>query len=139
MAMGTRQLELLVKERYRPGTLTIKDALHFFDLLLAAKNPAPSIYSFTQLFTALTRMKNTNNHYATVFSLFNRLTQPKIVSASPSICTYCILIDYCIQMNWPKLGLVLLGRFLKGGQRVDPRIFNPLLKGLCYENRSSEL
>ena len=63
MAMGTRQLELLVKERYRSGTLTIKDALQIFDHLLVAKNPAPSIYSFNQLFTALTRMNNTNNTY----------------------------------------------------------------------------
>ena len=83
MAMGTRQLELLVKERYRSGTLTIKDALQFFDRLLAAKNPAPSIYSFTQLFTALTRMKNSKTHCATIFSLFNRWTQSRGVSPSP--------------------------------------------------------
>ncbi|XP_078170558.1 pentatricopeptide repeat-containing protein At3g61360-like isoform X2 [Carex rostrata] len=136
--MGTRQLELLVKERYRSGTITIKDALQFFDHLLATKSPAPSIYSFNHLFTALTRIKNSSNHYATVFSLFNRWTQTRRVSPSPDICTYCILIAYCIRMNRQKLGLVFLGRFIKSRQRADARIFNPLLKGLCYENRISE-
>src|SRR5664279_2304226 len=138
MLMGTRQLESLVKEHCRLGTLTIKDALQFFDRLLATKNPTPSIYSFNHLFTALTRMKNSNNHYSTVFSLFNRWTQSRGVSPSPNVCTYSVLISYCIRMNQLRLGLVFLGQFIKGGQRAEPDIFNPLLKGLCYENRVSE-
>ncbi|XP_078153129.1 pentatricopeptide repeat-containing protein At5g03800-like [Carex rostrata] len=136
--MGIRQLELVVKERCRSGTLTIKDAFQIFDRLLAAKNPTPSIYSFNQLFTALTRMKNSNNHYASVFSLFNRWTQPRRVSPSPDGVTYSVLISYCIRMNQPRLGLVFLGRFIKGGQRAEANIFNPLLKGLCSENRISD-
>jgi hypothetical protein len=73
--MGIRQFELLVKERCQSGTLTMEDALQSFHHLLTAKNPAPSIRPFNHLFAALVRMKNSNNHYATIFSLFNHLIQ----------------------------------------------------------------
>ncbi|KAJ4779922.1 Pentatricopeptide repeat (PPR) superfamily protein [Rhynchospora pubera] len=82
-------------------------------------------------------MKNSNNHYATVCSLFNRLTLIKggRGSPSPDVCTYAIFIDYCTQINQLKHGMIFFGRFIKVGQRANDFIFNPLLKGLCSENK----
>jgi pentatricopeptide repeat protein len=138
LVMGIRQLELLVKERCQSGTLTMEDALHLFHRLLATKNPAPSIYPINHLFTALVRMKNSSSHYATIFSLFNRLTQTKGVSPAPNVYTYSVLISYCTQMKQLGLGWIFFGRFLKVGQRADAPIFSPILKGLCSECRIRE-
>ncbi|XP_078153288.1 transcription termination factor MTEF18, mitochondrial-like isoform X1 [Carex rostrata] len=44
-----------------------------------------SIYSFNQLFIALTRMKKSSNNYATVLSLFNQWTQETSFRVSTSI------------------------------------------------------
>ncbi|XP_078159332.1 uncharacterized protein LOC144554849 [Carex rostrata] len=134
--MGTRQLESFVRERCRSGTLTVPEARCLFDRLLATSSPTPSIYPFNHLFTALVRMNNLTNHYPTIFSLFNRLTQNKHIS--PDVCTYGILINCCTRVDRVGLAFVLLGQFLKVGPGVHSDVFNPLLKGLCKHNRIHE-
>ncbi|KAJ1688751.1 hypothetical protein LUZ63_012906 [Rhynchospora breviuscula] len=134
--MGLRRLELLVQERCRPGTLTFQEALQLFHRLLAAKNRAPPILLFNKLFTAFVRMKNSNNYYATIFSLFDCLTEtPRFARSLPDVFTYTILMGYCTQMNQPTLGFIYFGRFIKAGLRADAFICNALLKALCSENR----
>jgi pentatricopeptide repeat protein len=134
--MATRQLELLVRERLRSGPISTQEAHHFFDELLAARNPPPSICTFNLLLGALVRTKTSSNPYPIVFSLFNRLTTAKGVA--PSEHTFGILINCCAQANQVSVAFAVLGRFLREGHRANARIFNPILQGLCWENRTGQ-
>ncbi|KAJ4786870.1 Pentatricopeptide repeat (PPR) superfamily protein [Rhynchospora pubera] len=137
--MGLRRLELLVQERCRSGTLTFQEALQLFHRLLTAKNRAPPILLFNNLFHAFVRMKNSNKYYATIFSLFDRLTEtPRFSRSLPNVFTYTILMGYCTQINQPALGFIYFGRFIKAGLRADAFICSALLKALCSENRIHE-
>ncbi|KAJ4818258.1 Pentatricopeptide repeat (PPR) superfamily protein [Rhynchospora pubera] len=136
--MRTRQFESLVKKRCRSGDLTFPQALRFFDHLLHFRDPPPSIITFNILFTSMVGMGNLSSHYPTILSLFNRLARPHPPAISPDACTYCICIDCCTRVNQVDLGFVLLGRFLKDKRAPDAWVFNPLLKGLCRNNRISE-
>ncbi|KAJ4732790.1 Pentatricopeptide repeat (PPR) superfamily protein [Rhynchospora pubera] len=136
--MRTREFESLVKKRCRSGDFTFPQALDFFHDLLHFRDPPPSIITFNILFTSMVRMGNLSSHYPTILSLFNRLARPHPPAISPDACTYCICIDCCTRVNQVDLGFVLLGRFLKDKRAPDPMVFNPLLKGLCRNNRIAE-
>ncbi|KAJ4765570.1 Pentatricopeptide repeat (PPR) superfamily protein [Rhynchospora pubera] len=163
--MRTREFESLVKKRCRSGDFTFPEALHFFRDLLHFRDPPPSIITFNILFTSMVGMGNLSSHYPTILSLFNRLARPHPPAISPDACTYCqgasdldggrwgssptrpttesapaycICIDCCTRVNQVDLGFVLLGRFLKDKRAPDARVFNPLLKGLCRNNRIAE-
>ncbi|KAJ4818257.1 Pentatricopeptide repeat (PPR) superfamily protein [Rhynchospora pubera] len=136
--MRTREFESLVKKRCRSGDFTFPEALHFCRDLLHFRDPPPSIITFNILFTSMVGMGNLSSHYPTILSLFNRLALPHPPAISPSVCTYCICIDCCTRVNQVDLGFVLLGRFLKDKRALDTRVFNPLLKCLCRNNRIAE-
>ncbi|KAF0901236.1 hypothetical protein E2562_038801 [Oryza meyeriana var. granulata] len=73
---------------------------------------------------------------AVAVCLFNRMVARAKVT--PNLCTYSIVSGCCSRGGQLDLAFATVGRVIRTGWRVDAITFNPLLKGLCVHDRTSE-
>ncbi|KAF0899614.1 hypothetical protein E2562_020805 [Oryza meyeriana var. granulata] len=106
-----------------------EDAHHAFDELL--HRGSSSIYDLNRALSDVAR-----DSPAVAVSLFNRMVARAKVT--PNLCTYSIVIGCCSRVGQLDLAFATVGRVIRTGWRVDAITFNPLLKGLCVHDRTSE-
>ncbi|XP_077249205.1 uncharacterized protein LOC143888655 [Tasmannia lanceolata] len=125
------QFENFVRKQLKSRSgISLKDALGFFDRLVAIK-PFPSIFTFNHLLGALARMK----HYSTVVSMYRKMSS---VRMDPNICTLSILVNSYCCLNRVDLGFATLGSILKRGHEPNVVTYNSLIHGFCNLGRSKE-
>ncbi|KAJ4787559.1 pentatricopeptide (PPR) repeat protein [Rhynchospora pubera] len=123
------------KQHWKTGPISTEEAINQLQFHLAPPNTPTSIYAFNQLLSTLVRAK-TSRRYRSIFPHYNHLTQT--LGISPDKYTYGYMINICAQMNQLNLSFIFLGRLCKEGHRLDAKIFSPILKCLCSEDRICE-
>ncbi|KAF0898215.1 hypothetical protein E2562_005816 [Oryza meyeriana var. granulata] len=124
---GTSRLNRTTQGRQRAAKSS-EDAHHAFDELL--HRGSRSIYDLNRALSDVAR-----GSPAAAVSLFNRMARDKV---APDLCTYGIVIACCSRVGQLDLAFATVGRVIRTGWRVNPIFFNPLLKGLCVHDRTSE-
>nr|QIP66571.1 restorer of fertility-like protein [Triticum aestivum] len=128
-------------ERVRAGTLSQEDAHHLFDQLLgqAAAVPERGLNNFLAALARAPPSAACRDGPGLAIALFNRMSRGAGARvASPTLCTYSILMDCCCRAGRPDLVLAFFGRLLRLGLRLDIISSSNLLKGLCQAKRSNE-
>ncbi|EEC67254.1 hypothetical protein OsI_34200 [Oryza sativa Indica Group] len=131
-AGGVPRSEGTIQDRARVGSGGAEDALDVFDELLRRGIGAP----IRSLNGALADVARDNP--AAAVSRFNRMARAGASMVTPTVHTYGILIGCCCSAGRLDLGFAALGHVVKKGFRVEPIIFNPLLKGLCADKRTDD-
>ncbi|XP_062163722.1 putative pentatricopeptide repeat-containing protein At1g12700, mitochondrial [Alnus glutinosa] len=108
----------------------LDDALGLFDRMLHI-HPLPSIVDFTQLLTAIARMK----HHSIVISLIKEI---ELSGIAPDVYTLGILINCFCHLNWVDCDFSILARILKLGFQPNYIILNPLVKGIYLRGKIAE-
>jgi len=120
-----------VRDRCRSRTLrNLDDALPLFHRMLHM-HPLPSLVDFTQLLTAIARMK----HHSTVISLIKEM---ELSGIAPDAYTLAILINCFCHSNRVDFGFSILARILKLGFQPNCIILSTLVKGLCLQGNIAE-
>jgi pentatricopeptide repeat protein len=128
---STIQFLQSVRDRCRSRRLrNLDDALGLFDRMLHI-HPLPSIVDFTQLLTAIARMK----HHSTVITLSKEM---ELSGIAPDVCTLSVLINCFCHSNRVDFGFSILARILKFGFQPDCIILSTLVKGLCLQGNIVE-
>jgi pentatricopeptide repeat domain-containing protein 1 len=96
-------------------------------------SPTPSIVEFNQILGS--NVKNNNNHYLTIISLFFHLQFHKIM---PDIATFTILINCYCHLGEMTLAFYVLAKILKIGYHPDIITFNTLINGMCLNGNVKE-
>ncbi|KAF8641695.1 hypothetical protein HU200_067717 [Digitaria exilis] len=106
------------------------DAASFLRDSLAAGAPAPGVYAFNFLLTALGRAGNLRG----MTELF---TSMRDASVQPDVITYAILINGLCKAGRVEEALKVLGRMSRPDSEVRPSIFilNIIVDGLCKTRR----
>ena len=134
------ELERVIASRFHSGSLGLDDAVKLFDELLQVARPA-SVHAINLILTAVSRAQGRGSSTsALVVSLFNRMVRASAnkVAVAPNLCTYGIIICSFCSVGHLELSFAALGLVLKTGLRVNARVINPLLKGLCDGKRVRE-
>ncbi|RLM69753.1 protein Rf1, mitochondrial-like [Panicum miliaceum] len=134
------ELEHVITGRFRSRSLALDDAVKLFDELLHNARPA-SVRAFNQVLTAGSRAQrrgSSSSSLELVPSLFNRMARACSNKVAPDLHTYSILINCFCRMGRLELSFAAFGLVLKTGFRVNARVINPLLKGLCDRKRVHE-
>jgi pentatricopeptide repeat protein len=108
----------------------LDDTLGVFDRMIHM-HPLPSTVDFTQLLTAIARMK----HHSTVISLIKELELSRIV---PNVYIMSILINCFCHLSRVDFGFSILTRILILGFELDCIILRTLIKGLCIQDKIVE-
>jgi pentatricopeptide repeat protein len=128
---SSNQFMKSVRDRCRSRSFrNLDDALGVFDRMLHM-HPLPSIMDFTQLLTAIARMK----HHSTVISLIKEMKLSGIASDAYIMST---LINCFCHLNRVDFGFSILARILKLGFEPSCIILSTLVKGLCIQGKIVE-
>ncbi|KAM0903629.1 hypothetical protein ACQ4PT_018519 [Festuca glaucescens] len=129
-------------EPVHTGTLSPKDAHHLFDELLRQATPVPE-RSLNGFLTTLDRTPSYHvrrSGRTLVVALFNRVRRedagPQV--ASPTVCSYSILMDRCCRTHQPDLGLAFFCYLVKTGLKMNQISATTLLKCLCCVKQTDE-
>ncbi|CAD6258418.1 unnamed protein product [Miscanthus lutarioriparius] len=130
------ELERVIADRARSGSLGVDDALKLFDELLPHARPA-SVRAFNHLLTVVARARCSSTSELAV-SLFKRMARASSNKVAPDLCTYSILIGCFGCMGHLEYCFAAFGLILKTGWRVSNIVINQLLNGLCDMKRVDE-
>jgi hypothetical protein len=102
------ELERLIADRFRSGSIGLDDAVQMFDELLPLARPA-SVRSFNRILTVVSRAdgRGSSTSAALFVSLFNRMARASPSRVAPDLCTYNITIGSFCSMGRLDFGLVL--------------------------------
>ncbi|RLN42822.1 protein Rf1, mitochondrial-like [Panicum miliaceum] len=132
------ELERVITGRFHSGRLGLDNAVKLFDELLPVARSA-SVRAFNQLLTTVSRAQGRgSSSSALVVPLFNRMVRASPNKVAPDLSTYNIIICSFCSMGCIELSFAAFGLVLKTGFRVNTRVINPLLKGLCNAKRVRE-
>ena len=111
------ELERIIVERHRSGSLGREDAHNLFDELLPQARPA-SVHAFNRVLTVVARADSSSplrHSAALAVSLFNTMARAGVNKVAADICTFGILIRW----TSPLLPLARSSRW-DGGSRSWP-------------------
>jgi pentatricopeptide repeat protein len=132
------ELERLIADRFRSGSIGLDDAVKLFDELLPLARPA-SVRAFNRILTVVSRADGRGSSTSALFvSLFNRMARASPSRVAPDLHTYTITIGSFCSIGRLDFGFAAFGLILKKGFRVDAVAINQLLNGLCDAKRVSE-
>ncbi|CAN6580195.1 unnamed protein product [Malus baccata var. baccata] len=114
----------LIQTRCKSGKIRKDEALDYFDSMIQTK-PLPSLWTFSCLFGALSKMKE----YSAVVSMCKQLMC--CAQFRPDVCTMNIFLNCLCRLNRVDLGFSVLAITLKYGLQPDSHSISILLHGLC--------
>jgi leucine-rich PPR motif-containing protein len=130
------ELERVIVDRARSGSLGVDDALKLFDELLPHARPA-SVRAFNNLLNVVSRARCSSTSELAV-SLFKRMARASSNKVAPNLCTYSILIGCFGRMGHLEYCFSTFGLILKTGWRVNNIVITQLLNSLCDVKRVDE-
>ena len=131
------ELERIILNRHRSGSLGREDALNLFDELLPQARPA-SVHAFNSVLTVVARADSSSSprHSAALaVSLFNTMARSGVNMMAAIIG---IIIRCFCTVGRLDLAFAAFALFLKTGWRVQNVTLNQLIKGLCDGNRTDD-
>ncbi|KAI8566512.1 hypothetical protein RHMOL_Rhmol02G0046400 [Rhododendron molle] len=120
-----QQLQKLLSEKSKTGFDKLNDGLSLFHQM-ARFRPLPSVVHFTQLLTAVAKMKE----YSTVISLCKEIRE---LGIPINEYTLNILINCFCRLSRVDFGFAILGIFYKCGHTPDVTTFTTLINGYVLE------
>ena len=134
------QLERIIVEQHRSGSLGLEDALNLFDELLPRARSA-SVHAFNRVLTVVARGDSSSSQRhgaALAVSLFNTMARVGVNKLAADAGTFGILIRCFCTVGRLDFALGAFGQFLKTGWRAQVKALNQLIKGLCDGNMTSD-
>ncbi|KAI8566609.1 hypothetical protein RHMOL_Rhmol02G0054000 [Rhododendron molle] len=120
--MNRQQLQKLLLEKSKTGFHKLDEALSLFRQM-ARSRPLPSVVHFTQLLTAVAKMKE----YSSVVSLCKEIRE---LGIPINEYTPNILINCFCRLNRVDFAFATLGIFFKYGYTPNVTTFNTLINGM---------
>ncbi|OQU78530.1 hypothetical protein SORBI_3009G253101 [Sorghum bicolor] len=139
------QLERIIVEQHRSGSLGLEDALNLFDELLPRARSA-SVHAFNRVLTVVAHGDSSSSQRhgaALAVSLFNTMAQVGVNKLATDACTFGILIrcfcnGLCDGKRTSDAMDIVLRRMPELGCTPNLFSYNTLIKGLSYGKQMSD-